>query len=83
METYGALVQLDPRSAADGRVREILENTTVHNGEKHDVGMIWAEHNIQLPNSYFSALVQLKSLEVRLTKNQLLGEKCLKPFDEN
>ena len=75
MESYGALKQLDPRSASDARAHDILENTTVHNGKKYDVGMLCAEDNIELPNNYFSALVQLKSLEKWLTKEQLLREK--------
>ena len=74
MESYGALKQVDPRSASDARAHEILENTTVHNGKRYDVGMLWAEDNIELPNNYFSALVQLKSLEKRLTKDQTLSE---------
>ena len=34
MESYGALKQVDPRSVSDARAHDILENTTVHNGEK-------------------------------------------------
>ena len=37
--------------------------------------MLWAEDNIELPNNYFSVLVQLKSLEKRLAKDQTLREK--------
>ena len=75
MESHGALKQVDPRSAADARAHDILENTTVNNGKGYDVGMLWAEDNIELPNNYFSAIVQLKSLEKRLAKNQTLREK--------
>ena len=67
MESYGTLKQVDPRSTSDARAHEILENTTVHNGKRYDVGMLWAEDNIELPNNYFSALLQSKSLENRLT----------------
>ena len=74
MESYGALKQVDHRSTADARAHDILENTTVHNGKRYDVGMLWAEDNIELPKNYLSALVQLKSLEKRLTKNQTLRE---------
>ena len=74
MESHGALKQVGPRSASDARVLDILENTTVHNGKSYDVGMLWAEDNIELPNNYFSALVQLKSLEKRLKKDQTLRE---------
>ena len=60
MELCGELNQEDPQSAADARARDILENTTVHNGKKYDIGILWAENNIELPNNYFSALVHLK-----------------------
>ena len=77
MEWYGALKQVDPRSAADARALYTLEDTTVHNGNRYDVGMLWAEDNIEMSKNYFSALVQLKSLEKRLTKDQPLREKYL------
>ena len=74
MESYGALKQVDPRSAADARALEVPEDTTVHNGKRMDVEKLWAEDNIELPNNYFSALFQSKSLEKRLTKDQTLRE---------
>ena len=75
MESYGALKQVDPRSAADARVHDILEKTTVHNGKRYDVGLLWTEDNIELPYNYFSVLVQLKALEKQLTKDQPFREK--------
>ena len=75
MESYGAFKQVDPQSAADARALDILDDTTVHNGKRYDVGVLWAEDNFELPNNYFSALVQLKSLEKRITKDQTLREK--------
>ena len=83
MESYGALKQVDPRSAADARALDILESTTVHIGKRYDVGMPWAEDNIELPNNYFSAVVQLKSLEKRLTKDQTLREKYSNTIKED
>ena len=74
MESYGAFKQVDPRSAADARALEILETTTFHNGQRYDVGVLWADDNIQLPNNYFSSLVQLKSLEKRLSRDTSLKE---------
>ena len=53
MESYGALKQVDPGSTADARALDILENTTVHNRKRYDVGMLWAEDKIELPNNYF------------------------------
>ena len=83
MESYGALKQVDPRSSSDARAQEILENTTVHNGKRYNVRMLWAEDNIELPNNYFSALVQLKSLEKRFTKDQTLREKYSNTIKED
>ena len=74
-ESYGALKQVDQLSTADARALVILETTIVHNGKRCDIGRLWAEDNIELPNNYFSALVQLKSLEKPLTTDQLSKEK--------
>ena len=74
MQSYCAFKQVDPRSAADARAQEILETTTFHNGQRYDVGMLWADDNIQLPNNYFSSLVQLKSLAERILRNTSLKE---------
>ena len=51
--------------------------------EKGNVGMLWAEDNIELPNNYFSALVQLKSLEKRLAKDQTFREKYWNTIKED
>ena len=83
MELYGALKQVDPQSSSDASAREILENTTVHNGKRYNVGMLWAEDNIELPNNFFSALVQLKSLETWLEKDQTLREKYSNTIKED
>ena len=75
IESFGASKQVDPRSAADARAHKILENTTVHNGLRYDVGMLWAADNTKLPNNYFSSLVQLKSPKKRFAKDEDLREK--------
>ena len=62
---------------------KITSNTTVHNGKRYNGGMLWAEDNIELPNNYFSALVQLKSLEKRLTKDKTLREKYSNTIKED
>ena len=83
IESIGADKQVDSRSAADPRAHEILENTTVHNGLRYDVGMLWAADNTKLPNNYFSSLVQLKSLEKRLAKDEDLREKYTSTIKED
>ena len=69
IESYAAYKQVDSRSAADARALKILDETTYHDGCRYQVGMLWAQEESSLPNNYFSALVQLKSLERRLGKD--------------
>ena len=83
IESFGANKQVDPRSAADARAHEILENTTVHDGLRNNVGMLWAADNTKLPNNCFSSLVQLKSLEKRLAKDEDLREKYSSTIKED
>ena len=52
-------------------------------GKRHDAGMLWAEYEIEMRHNYFSAVVQLKSLEKRLTKDQPLREKYLNTIKED
>ena len=74
MESYGAFKQVEPRSAADACAQEILETTTFHNGRRYDVGILWADDNIQLPNNFFSSLVQLRSLQRRPSRDPTLND---------
>ena len=74
MKPYGAYKQVDPRSAADAPAQVVLETTTFHNGKGYDVGMLWADDNIQLSNNYFSSLVQLKSLEKQFSRDTTLND---------
>ena len=83
MESYGPYKQVDPRSAADARANKIFVTTTLHYGQKYDVGMLWADHNFQLPNNYFSSMVQLKSLEKRLLRDTTIKYKYAKTIDED
>ena len=83
MELYSAYKQVDPRYAADARAQEIFETTTFHNGPRYDVGLFWADDNIQLPNNYFSSLVQLKSLKKRLSRDTTLNQNFANTIREN
>ena len=83
MESYGAFKQVDSRSAADARAEKILDDTTYHDGSRYRVGMLWAEDDSSLPNNYFSALVQLKSLERRLAKDADLKERYSKTIQDD
>ena len=83
IESYGAYKQVDSRSAADARALKILEETTYHDGNRYHVGMLWTEADSSLPNNYFSALVQLKSLERRLDKDPELKQLYAKTIHDD
>ena len=67
IESFGAFKQIDSRSAAESRAIKILKETTFHDGERYQVGMLWATEE-PLPDNYIAALVQLTSLEKRVEK---------------
>ena len=83
MESFGAYKTVDSRSAADARAEKILEDTTYHDGSRYQVGMLWAEEESSLPNNYFSAPVQLKSLERRLGRDTELKERYSKTINDD
>ena len=60
---------MDSRPATDARTTKILDETAYHDGSRYQVGKLWAEDESCLLNNYFSAPVQLKSLERRLQKD--------------
>ena len=83
LESYGAIKEVDPRSSADRRAVEILKKTTTHDGQRYQVGMLWANDDLDLPNNYYSALVQLKSLEKRLSMDEELRSKYSKNINDD
>ena len=83
LESYGTYKQVDARSSDDKRANKILEASTIHDGDRYAVGMPWAEDHSQLPNNYYSALAQLKSLEKRLDKDTNLRALYAKNIQED
>ena len=55
METYSSVCNVTGKSEEEKRALSILEKTTKHNGERYEVGLLWAEDEPSLPNKYFSA----------------------------
>ena len=83
IESYGAYKQVNSRSAEDKRAAKILDSSTVHDGSRYAVGMLWAEKSNMLPDNYYSALVQLKSLEKRLAKDPHLRNQNTKTIGDD
>ena len=71
IELFGAMKQVAQRSTADKEALEILNDTTYHDGTRYQVGMLWANDDA-VPDNYYVALVQLKSLAKRLEKDPVL-----------
>ena len=72
MESYGTYKTVDTRSSADKRASSILESTIKLDVFRYSVEMLWTDDNVKLPHNNFSALVQLKSLEKSLRKEDYL-----------
>ena len=83
IESYRAYKQVDSRSAEDKRAAKTLDSSTVHDGSRYAVGMLWAEESIMLPDNYHSSLVQLKSLEKRLAKDPHLKNQYSKTIEDD
>ena len=74
---------MDSRSATDARATKLFDETTYHDGSRYQVGKLWADDESCLPNNYFSALIQLKSLERRLQKDADLEASYTKTFSDD
>ena len=83
MESFGAVKQVDPCLSSDRRAVEIIDQSTVHEKGGYFVGMLWSSNEVKLPNIYFSALVQLKSLEKRFNKDSFLRERYAQTIQED
>ena len=69
MGTYASVCDVSGRSKEEKRAQAILEKTTKLNGERYEVGFLWADDNPNLPNNYYSAYQQFLSMEERLSKD--------------
>ena len=74
METYSSVCNVTGKSKEEERALSILEKSTKHNGERYEVGLLWADDEPILPNNYYSAHQQFMSLEKRLGNDPELKE---------
>ena len=68
IESYESRCDVSGRSKDDEKALQMLEQNTKFDGEIYEVGFLWKRNDPFLPNSYSSALSQMKSLEYRLEK---------------
>ena len=46
-----------------------IDSTTLHDGSRYVVGLLWADDNILFSDNFYGLLVQFKSLQKRLEKD--------------
>ena len=83
LESYGSSKTGDSRSWEDQYALKILEATTYHDGSRYVVGKLWPSEASSLPNNYYYALAQLRSLEKRFYRDPALKERYASTIKED
>ena len=81
IESYASNCDVTGHSKEEKQAIRKLEQTTRFNGERYEVGLLWREDEVKLPNNFYSAMGQLKSLERRLQKNETLKKRYQETID--
>ena len=68
-EAFGTYMAQPAMTPQDKRAQEILEKTTEHRGGKYEVGLLWQDSDVDMPDSYEMAYSRLRSLERGLLKH--------------
>ena len=83
LESYGSSETGDSQSLEDQYALKILEATTYHDGSRYVVGKLWSSEASSLPNNYYYALAQLRSLEKRFDRDPALKERYASTIKED
>ena len=75
IESHASNCNVTGHSKEEQRAIKTLQQTTRFNGERCEVGLLWREEEVKLPNNFYSAMGQLKSLEQRLQKDETLRKR--------
>ena len=62
IESHAPNCDVIGHSKDEQRAIKTLENLTRFTGERYEVGLFWREEEVKLPNNFYSAKGQLKSL---------------------
>ena len=81
IDSYASKCDVTGHSKNERRAIKTLEQTTRFNGERYEVGLLWREEEMKLPNNFYSAMGQLKSLERRLQKDETLLKRYQETID--
>ena len=83
LESYGSSKTGDSQSSEDQYALKILEATTYHDGSCFVVGKLWSSEASSLPDNYYYALAQLRSMARRLDRDPALKERCAATIKED
>ena len=81
IESYASNCDVTGQSKDERRAIDTLKETTRFNGERYEVGLLWREDDVKLPNNFFSAMGQMKSLERRFQKDEALKNRYQDTID--
>ena len=62
MESNSSNCDVSGHSQDEQRAIKTLEQTTRFTSERYEVGLLWREEEVKLPNNFYSAMGQLSSL---------------------
>ena len=81
IESSASNCDVTGHSKEEQRAIKTLEKTTRFNGKRYEVGLLWREDEFKLPNNFYSAMGQLKSLERLLQKHETLKKRHQETID--
>ena len=81
IESYASNCDVTGHSKEEERAIKTLEQTTRFNGERYEVGLLWREDEVKLPNNFYSAIGQLKSLGQCLQKDETVRKRYQETID--
>ena len=81
IKSYYSNCDVTGHSKEEQRASKTFEQATRTNGERQEVGLLWREDEVKLPNNFYSAMGQLKSLEWHLQKDEIFKKRYIETFD--
>ena len=81
IKSYASNCDVNGHSKDEQRAIKSLEQTTRFTGERYEIGLLWREEEVQLPKNFYFAMGQLKSLERRAQKDDMLRKRYQETID--
>lgn len=71
-----------PTSREEKRAWEILRQTTKHNGERYEAGLLWRADEVKMETNHSMAMTRLTSLERKFKRDRSLADQYSKVINE-